>query len=276
MNSNIIKCIALDLDRTTLRSDGTLSMRTKDVLQRAVQKEMKVIIASGRPYTALPPAILNLDGIQYAITSNGAAIYEVPTGRRCYAQLLPADEVEKILLRYQDTSFSFEAFVDGQGYVDQSLWEDPTRYGMSSDNFSYIQHNRIPVPDIRSFLKEHKHEMDSMDLVVPEEKICRRVMEEIKQMSKEVYVTSSSVNLVELSNRKCGKHQGLKVLMDWLEIERMELAAFGDAENDIDMIELAGVGVAMANASVNCKKAADYITLSNDEDGVAVFLENYL
>ena len=91
----------------------------------------------------------------------------------------------------------------------------------------------------------------------------------LQEQVQDIYITSSVPQLLEISYKDCGKHTGAKFLLDHLGLEREGLAAFGDADNDVDLLRFAGCGIAVANATSGCRLAADYVTKSNDQDGVA-------
>ena len=93
---------------------------------------------------------------------------------------------------------------------------------------------------------------------------------------KNIYITRSANQLIEISYKDAGKRSGVQYLAGLLGIDRKDIAAVGDADNDIDMIQFAGYGVAMGNSTEHLKSIADYVTKSNDEDGVAYAIENIL
>lgn len=269
MKERQIKCIALDLDRTTLRSDGTLSPGNKAALEKAIAGGLHVIIASGRALDTLPADVLAIPGIRYAVTSNGAAIYDLHTGSCLKKYRLTEESVRKILLLTEDMPIAYETFINGKPFAQKSYIEDPVKYGATPRAISYIQSTREPVEDIRGFILTHIHELDGIDLVVHQGMQKEQVWQLLKEQVPDVYITSSVEQLLEISYKDCGKHSGAGFLLEYLEMSREELAAFGDADNDADLLRYAGLGIAVANASENCRAAADYITLSNDEDGVA-------
>ena len=139
-----------------------------------------------------------------------------------------------------------------------------------------MQRTRKPVDDIVKFMIEHKDELESMDIVVPCEDKKADVISKIKQVTANVYITSSVKQLVEISDIEGGKSTGLKFLAGYLGVERENIAAFGDADNDIDMLEYAGCGIAMDNATDNLKAVADYVTIHHNDDGVAYAFKNIL
>ena len=121
----------------------------------------------------------------------------------------------------------------------------------------------------------HKRELDSIDVVIREGE-GRHCWKKLETQVEDIYVTSSVPQLLEISYKEAGKASGVRFLLDHLKIAREHLAAFGDGDNDSGMLRLAGIGVAVANAVPGCLAAADRITGSNDEDGVAAELERML
>ena len=112
-----LRLIALDLDGTTLNSQGKVSPYTKKILEKALSKGILVVIASGRALSAIPEDILNIRGLKYIITSNGSSIFELPDSRRIYANDMKPGVVMSVLAIMQDTHFPFEVFIGGHGYA---------------------------------------------------------------------------------------------------------------------------------------------------------------
>lgn len=262
-----IKLVALDLDDTTLRSDSTLAPETKDALIKIIDAGIEVVVASGRSFLSLPEEVLGIDGIHYAISSNGAAVSKVPGGERIMSCVVPEKSVAEILNAFPE-AYMFEAFIEGQAYCLADYIADPMRFGCPSDYVNYVQTTRLPVSDMRAFISENAARLDSIDIR------CRTVEEkdEYYARAKElsgVYVTSSSSHLVEISDAAAGKGRALRFLCNVLGIPAENVAAFGNGDNDADMLIFAGFGVAVGNATDACKAAADYVCETNDELGVA-------
>ena len=281
-----IKCIALDMDRTALRSDGKLSENTTAAIQSLIQKGIHVVIASGRSYYSLPADIMAIPGIEYAITGNGAAVYRMtdPDNTVKYRRgncikrfLLEPGAVRHILdIVAQEPDLTFEAFVDGHAYADREYIENPVKFGASPQAVEYVKRTRQHIDGIKSFIMDHIHELDSIDIIVRDEFHKKKLHEMITAEEKRVYVTSSVKQLLEISDCHAGKHSGLSYVLDCLGLQPEQSAAFGDADNDIDMIRFAGAGIAMENASESLKAQADFITKTNDEDGVVCALKDIL
>lgn len=264
-----VKCIALDLDRTTLDAKGVLSKKNKEALEYAIKKGVHIVIASGRSFHTLPKDVVAVKGIEYAITSNGTAIYHVPTGKCLHQYQIDGEKVKEILEISKQENVTYEAFIKGNAYADGSYIDDPERFGATEESIEYVKRTRKRVENIQNFLLEHREELDCMDIVVADIETKEKLMKEIKEKVSGIYLTSCVDQLIEISNEKAGKHSGVKYIMELLDLKREEIAAFGDGDNDIEMLEFVGTGIAMENASKPCKNAADAITKHHHEDGVA-------
>lgn len=274
-----IKCIALDLDRTTLDSQGHLSEENRTAIGRAASAGIHVVVASGRSLDSLPAEITEIPGVRYAITSNGAAVYDL-CERKCLRQFKMTPESVEDILRHteqgrmkieylEETEISYEAFIDGRAFAESRYVAAPVRFGAMPQAIPYIQSTRRPIEDMRTFIREHKSELDCIDLVVKSEEMKNKLWKNLRENVSDVYITSSVKQLLEISHRDAGKESGAKFLLEYLGLTREELAAFGDGDNDSGLLKYAGIGFAVANASPECREAADEIVASNDEYGVA-------
>ena len=271
-----IRCIALDLDRTTLNSAGQLSERNRKAMEQAIESGIQIAVASGRSLDSLPAAVLEIPGIRYAITSNGAAVYDLEE-RTCLRQYkLTAEAVRDILRWTEEADVTFETFIDGKPYAEKDYVEDPVRFGAMPQSIPYIQGTREPVENMRHFIQRHEEELDCIDVVVKSEEYKRQLWEILEKQVRHVYITSSVKQLLEISDVNAGKDAAAQFLIEYLGMTREELAGFGDGHNDSGLLEFAGIGFAVENAVEECRKAADRIVSSNDGDGVAEGIEYIL
>lgn len=271
-----IKCIALDLDGTTLYDDKHLSPRTEAAIRQAAAAGVQFVVASGRCLGALPRSVLDLEAVQYAITSNGAAVYHFPTKTYLRQLCLPADFAETLLDLARGIHCTFEVFCYGQGYADAAYMDNPPLYGVSAAYAQYVQTTRTRVDDIRAFLLEHREELEDVDILLPDAATTQALSQQLTDSGCGVYVTSSVSTRVEIVSTRAGKHSGLALVLDTLGIRPEETAAFGNADNDVDMLRYAGCSFAVADASESCLAAADHIVPHHLEDGVAIGIEGLL
>lgn len=271
-----IKCVALDLDRTTLNEEGKISVNNRIALEQAIMKGIHIIVASGRAFDTLPEEIKQFPGIKYAVTGNGAAMYDIESQECLHKNMLEEEDVLSIIRLTEGEPVTYEAFLDGVAYAGKEYIDNPAAFGASCQAVRYVKETRHREEDIVKFMVENRQRLDSIDIVVAEEAKKRELWERVKAGTKQVYITSSVQQLIELSHENSGKHSGVLYFMNRLGLRREEVAAFGDADNDIDMLHFAGCGIAMENATDGCRAAADYITRSYDEDGVAYGLREIL
>ena len=264
-----IQMIALDMDRTTLNAEGKLSEETKRALEYAIAKDVHIVIASGRSFSALPKDVLSVKGIEYAITCNGAEVYYIPEGKCLQSFCLSEEAVETIMELTEGLPITYEGFIKGQAYAAKAYVEDPVKYGAGKKVVDYVRSTRIAKEDIRKFLLEHRRELNSMDIIVNDAVLKEKILQSLRQAIENVYITSSVSQLIEISDEKGGKHSGVKFVAELLGIKREEIAAFGDADNDVDMLLYAGVGLAVENASEKCLAVADKVVPHHDREGVS-------
>lgn len=271
-----IKLIAVDLDGTALDEKSRLTERTKNVLERAAEQGIRLVVASGRAYSSLPEEILALKGLTCAITSNGAAAYDLKSGERSFSFLMEEKKVEEILgYLEEEPETAIEVFHDGEPYAGRRFLENPEHYGAPARAVPYLQRTRTPVEDIFSFARKHRKELDALDI------ICEGPLDKAEWIGKldgikDIYVTSSTHYRLEISSGKSGKGAALREAAARMDIRPEEIIAFGNADNDVDMLRFAGFGVAVANSPDSVKSYADRIAPANTEEGVAQVLEEIL
>ena len=268
-------CIALDLDGTVLRTGGTLSAYTKEVLEALGERGVHIVVASGRSFTSLPQEVLALRGVEYAVCSHGASVWHVPAGACIHRTVLPAAAVGDILASMKSENIRYECFIAGKPYADAFYVADPVACGALPRAVPYIRSTRQPVEDMESFVRAHAHELENLDVVVADQNKKAALWQRLAALREDLFVTSSVHQLLEIAHRDAGKKNGLAVVLARLALGSAQVAAFGDAHNDGDMRQWAGGGVAMANAPAGVRAAADCVTGSNDEDGVARMLAQW-
>lgn len=271
-----IRCVALDIDGTILGHSKILSEENELAIRDTIASGIEVVIASGRAFDALPSCITRIPGIQYAITSNGAAIYHLPTGKCMHQYKIAPEAVDQILEVTAEDEIVYEVFKDGKAYTYAPYVKDPMAYGASAYAVSYIQSTRIPIENMETFICENRESLDSLALIHKTEDTMAPIWEKLKKQVKGIYITTSVPRLTEIADEKAGKKSGLAYILQKLGLSPEESAAFGNADNDWEMIAYSGWGVAVADASERCKEAADYITKSCDENGVAHALKKIL
>lgn len=276
-----IRILAFDVDDTLLNQDNVLSERNYQALMRATKKGYHVVIATGRVLSAIPSDIRAVEGIRYAVTSNGARVTDLHLNQTVYTNFLEKEEVQRILPLLSDPAVMKEVFYDNQVYADQHCLENLSLYGVKNGwNTNYILKTRTPVESTLALIKQHIDCLENINLTFPTLQKRDQLLHLLKQTSALSLFPSpplcSTSDIIEIGSKTASKAQALKAFADIIGTGEESIMAFGDSSNDIYMIQAAAVGVAMANAVPEAKAVADYITGSNAEDGVAMALETLL
>ena len=247
-----IKAIVVDLDRTLLHTDKTISPYTAEVFKKCKQKGIALMVATARPYRTMTQfcEIIDFDAIS---ATNGARII-CGDYRKEYG-LCPAsaERVLTALKSYPDYRVTLET--GEEAYSNKPI----------EDYFSVISDDLAAVAKAEGAVKI----LISIDS--PE------TLETVKNMlSDDLYYTVANGRLIQIMSKSVTKWNGVKAMLDISNISAAETAYFGDDHDDIEPIRMCGVGVAVSNAIDEVKAVADHIAESNDEDGVAKFIEGMI
>lgn len=276
MMSEKVKCIALDLDGTLLSEGKGVSPENQRALKRAMDQGIHVVIASGRAYSSLPKELLAIPGIEYAITSNGAKVYRISTDECLRVTRMTPDSVKKIRGIVRGMQVTEEIFLDGQPYASADYIKDPQAYGIFKEAVPYIQNTRTPIENVDTFFEQHEGELECLDYILKNPKEREKIWKLLENQVSDIYVTSSMPNRLEISHRDAGKSRAYAWLLKQLGVPASQAAAFGDGDNDWEMLAMSGYGIAMGNATQKCKEAAFAVTKTNEESGVAYAFSEFL
>ncbi len=262
----VYKLMAVDIDGTLLNNKDQLTEGTKLAIKHAVEKGLIFTIASGRPIQGVEYLIEMLDLDLPFITYNGAMVVMGKSKEILYEQKLSAKDVKDILLLGEKYGLTVMAWKDNGLYATE-INERVEQY----KKISKVE--PVLITDVDAFSKDGCTKMLWYDEV---EKI-RELQNEIGPMlSDNVNFHTSRPYFLEFVDKKASKAIAMDRLGAHFGVQQGEMIAVGDGLNDLSMIEYAGLGVAMANAEEPVKEKADYITLSNDEDGVAHVITKFV
>ncbi len=275
-----VKLIGLDLDGTVFNEEKKISKQNRDAICGAIQKGVHVLPVTGRPLEGLPKEFLDISGVQYAITSNGARIDRLTDGAVLHADLLPKQTVLEVLDILKEYPVVPDCFIGGRGHMPETAHRMIPEMGLSAAMTRYLLTSRDYYPDLSEYIRQETREVEKITINFYLEKDkSRRYGDEVFQRLQKtagIRVVTGAVHNLEVNTETASKGRALLKLGQLLGISREEIMACGDAKNDLDMIRLAGVGVAMGNADDEVKRQADFITRTNEEHGVAYAIEKYV
>lgn len=269
-----IKMIGLDMDGTLLTTEKKLTAYTKAVLEKALEQGIEVVLSTGRAITGIPKELLEMPGMKYAVTINGARIMDLRENKVIYENTLSMETALKLLDIIGEYDAIQEAFIDSVCYSSKDKLAHANDYFLHPSIAEYVLNSRTPVEDVRATVIEKNSSVDKVNGQFRNSE-DKKSSYELLTTVPGVVVVSSLGNNWEINAEGTDKGSAMLKLGELLGIQREEIMACGDGMNDIAMLEAVGLGVAMANADPEVREAADYITASNDEDGVAKAIEKF-
>ena len=271
-----MKIIALDLDGTLLTHDKKLTARTRCALEAASAQGNWIVPATGRALRAIPEEILSLPFLRYVISINGASVSDEKTGERLYSANIPRTIALQLIDFAKQYDCMYDCYWQDTGWSNRSFLERIRYYNSDDEVVRLILNSRQPVDDLESMISQNADSVQKVQLCFRDLSEREAAKAAIESSFPDIVATSSFRNNLELNWKTADKGKGLLFLAEHLGLSAADTIAFGDSSNDLSMLLAAGVGVAMGNASESVKSACTAITDTNDQDGVAVYLEQFI
>lgn len=275
-----IKLVALDLDGTLFDNSSHISERNLTAIRSITDKGIHVVISTGRPFEGIPFDQIKGTGINYAITANGSGIYEISTRKCLYENAMDEELVTPILNFLLTRDIHMDAFIGGKGYTPVQCVETAQKLTVPSSIKNYIITTRTRLDNILQFIHENQLKVQKMTLnfypAADGTLIDRETVRKFLVSNPSITTVCGGYNNLEFTRADANKGVGLRKLAEILGVNPDATMAIGDTENDLAIIEAAGIGVAMGNATDAVKAKADYVTTSNTEDGVAAAIEHFI
>jgi len=285
-----IHVLALDLDGTLLDSDKRLSDANRDALAAAAAKGVLVVPTTGRFFGMMPECVRDLPFVRYAITINGAQVYDRETDTAIVREEIPREmalAAMRVLDRYD---VIYDCYRSNWGWMTQAFKEKVEDYATNVHYVKMVREFRNGVPDLKAYIESTPHDGDVQKIMLfsrlraegvdeatqrnAATECLKALAAELGEKFPELAVTSSTWNNIEINISSANKGRALARFAEHFGWTAENCMSFGDGLNDLSMIKTAGTGVAMSNACPEVLAAADYVSLSNDEDGVAAALRH--
>lgn len=272
-----IKLIAFDLDGTFLDDGKEIPPENLEALKAAAAKGIHIVPATGRLYIGVHEAIKALPFVRYFILVNGAQVYDAVEDKTIYKGEIPLDMALELIDYMETLPVIYDCYQNGCGWMSGHMYEKIPDYVENPAMQAAVKRQRRPVEDLRSTLIERGESVQKQQMFFKDLDEMRRQRDEIlPAMFPELLPTTSVVTNIEINHVSAGKDKGLEALCRHLGIGLENTMAFGDGTNDTCMLRAAGLGVAMSNAEKEVLAAADYVTGSNNEAGVASAIRRFV
>lgn len=265
----MIKLLAVDMDGTCLNGKSRMSENTVAALKKAAECGITVVPTTGRNLTCLPHRLESENFYNYVITSNGAGVIDIKNYKRIFDLCIPCRTAAELLDKCAGKGFGIAAHINEDYYIQGTLLSIAGRIFYGKDAAKAFN-----VKSVADFIREKNADVEEIQLYLIHPKSRERI-QEILEPYGELSAAYSSI-YVEIFANGASKGNALLRLASHLGIDKSEIACIGDGENDLPMFEASGMKFAMGNAVDSLKQKADFILPSNNDDGVAFAINEYI
>ena len=280
------KIVTVDLDGTLLNSAGEVSDYTKDIIQKSINRGTDVILASGRPINSVESIAYEIGSKNYLISGNGAIVYDIAKKEVIYDRFLNKEQVLNIV-RICEVYTEMEVIAKSLNYNVLFYYKENARKAEGKRTNINI------VPNMYKYIEELSQERFLKVTVCDDNRmifnsIIRKLklindidVLDVSHMSRKVIKDGTSqipieYYYTEITNKNVNKWTAIEFLLNKLHIQKEDVIGIGDNVNDKEMIENAGLGVAMGNSSPEMKAIADVVVSDNNSEGVAEVIRKFV
>lgn len=286
------KLIAMDLDGTLLNSYGEVSEENKKAIKKAIENNIEVVIASGRTKGAIDSIAEEIGATKYIISGNGTILYDSENNKILYESFLKKEKVLKIIEICEENSIYYNIYTENEiiaknlnynvlfyNYENSKKIEDKQiKINIIEDIYKYIQQNNVNIVKIticdenQSIFNRIINKMSLINdiEILDVEHMSRKT---IKSGTEEINI---GYYYTEIMNKNVNKWNAIEKLIEILKISKEEVMTIGDNVNDKEMVEKAGLGVAIGKSWLEAQKIGDIFVADNNSNGVAEAINEYL
>jgi len=268
-----IKLVAIDMDGTLLNDSGEVSHNTVEALRQAKKRGIEIILSTGRVLKSATYFSDMLGLKNYIIASNGAIVSD-KNSNIILKMPLDCETIKKIVEIAIEENIYFHFYNDDTYFSNKYIKEIDKYYNSSKE--------RLKGQNIKFELFEDIDEVLRRDIEIYKFLFMDDDLEKLNKVKKklsrisDITLSKSGINNIEITNKNASKGHALKYVSELLKIDKSQIMSIGDNDNDIPMLETAGISVAMGNAEKHIKEIADYVTKTNNEDGVAYAFRKFI
>ncbi len=271
-----IQLIASDMDGTLLNSEKKVTPRTYQTLLTAQKAGVEVVPVTGRNINTVDRFLNQIPFVRYISMCNGAILYDNEKKEIFYSSGISAaraKDIYRVCLKY-DCSFDF--YADGLCLTTKANNLKAASFIKDPVFRQLVVSTRVIIEDIEEYLNQHNCTCSKLYVTFNDDNVKKALTQELLASFDDINVTSSNITNIEINDKQSTKGNSLKMLCQHLNIPIENTMAFGDSTNDIELLKAAGTAVVVSNGLEEVKQYADIIAPSNDEDGVAQIIEEYV
>lgn len=286
------KLIAMDLDGTLLNSYGEVSKENKEAIKNAIERGIEIVIASGRMKSAIDSIAEEIGATNYIISGNGTILYDNKNNKILYQSFLKKEKVLQIIKICEENSIFYNIYTENQ-IITKNLNYNVLYYNY--ENSKKIEEKQIQiniVEDIYNYIEKNDINIVKITVCDENQAIFNRIINKINKITeinvlevehmsrKRIKSGTEEINIgyyyTEIVNKDVNKWTAIKKLIEHLGIQEKEVIAIGDNVNDKEMVENAGIGVAVGKSWLEVKKIGDIFVADNNSNGVAEAINKYI
>ena len=291
-NEKMYKLIVMDLDGTLLNSYGEVTLENRKAIQYALEKNVELVLASGRDPKTIEKLSLELGIKNYLISGNGASIYDIKEQKNIYENFIDKEKALKVAQICKENSIFFNVYTTN-GIITESLDYNVKVFNNENNNKPNDKKTNIEVvKDIYNYIEENEPQILKIIICDNSKIIFNNIMEKLKDvknieilnvehMSRKILrIGTEEVGVeyfyTEITNENANKWSAIEYLIKLLKITKDETICIGDNINDYEMVKNSGLGIAMKNSALEKEKIAKYITEDNNSNGVGNAIFKYI
>lgn len=272
-----IKAILLDMDGTLLLKDQVnISERCMSAIERAAKKGVHIIPCTGRVLDMYPPQLLKYENMRYRLTCHGARVVDMKTGESIYKKLVSPEDSAKAFKLFEGRQIYGEIAAEGTIYLEKEIADNLENYPVPKHHIWYTDAG-IPksVECLSEYFEKNGIGMEKVNLygIKPEDR--QPLYDALENLGVTEFTRPGAKEDIEFLPKGIDKIEALGSIFERINVNFDEVLAIGDSSSDEKIIEKSAVGVAMGNAPDWLKEKADYVTDTNENDGVALAIEKF-
>jgi hypothetical protein len=273
-----IRVLLLDLDGTTLENDKIhISAGNQEAIRRAGEMGIMVIPCTGRVLDMFPPDLTNTVNYEYGLSSHGARVTSMKDGVTIFENIINPEDSAVILKIIEGKGIYCEIAADNTIYMEESVSAHWQEYPVPSHHIWYLEAGiQKAVKKPSEYFLENRMGIEKINIYGMPEHLQEEIFEAVTATGVIKHTRGGAGPDLEFQSKDLDKVRALDVLLEKLNLSYDNVMIIGDSSSDIDVIRKAAVGVAMGNSPDWIKEEADYVTGTNDQDGVANAIEHFI